>query len=240
MQTPRYLTKTELKAIFTALEERNTKYYDLQVELVDHIATAIERQWERTPTLDFEIALRLQLKYFTQARIEQMQKEKENMLHSEVIKIIHRRTLRTLQKWPGILTILFIFLLLQLFFPLLPDQRQWYLLRTIPGVVFIPYLIFAVIAFFKCRINFGKRFIRLKTSQYGVFFAFLVFEPLTRFSIQGLEKWYSASPDLLVYFLWSALLGYIVCFLMNNYRYFQREYQKAEQILAIHQLTIAQ
>ncbi|HKK74320.1 MAG TPA: hypothetical protein VJ953_04540 [Saprospiraceae bacterium] len=37
MSTPRYITKEELQSIFTALEERNTKYYDLQVELVNQI-----------------------------------------------------------------------------------------------------------------------------------------------------------------------------------------------------------
>lgn len=93
MSAPRYITTEELQSIFTALEERNTKYYDLQVELVDHIATGIERQ-------------------------------------------------------------------------------------------------------------------------------------------------YDAGPDFLTCWAWSISLGYILHFLFNNYRYFQREYQKAEQILAIHRLTL--
>lgn len=238
MQRPRYLSKVELQAIFTALEERNTKYYDLQVELVDHIATGIEQQWQRTPTLDFEITLRHQLKHFTQARIEQMQKEKEGILQVEVVNTLNRRTVYQLKKGWGILTVLTIFLFLQVLFPLIPDEKQWNLLSVIPGSVFIPYVVFAIIAYFKCRKNFGKRFIRLKTSQYGVIFAFLTFEPITRYAVRGIEKLYDTGPDILISWGWSIFVGYIILFLFNNYRYFQREYQKAEQILAIHQLTL--
>jgi hypothetical protein len=40
------------------------EWYDLQTELVDHLANAIEQQWQENPKILFEDALQMEFKKF--------------------------------------------------------------------------------------------------------------------------------------------------------------------------------
>ncbi|MDB0600598.1 hypothetical protein [Tenacibaculum maritimum] len=50
------LTNNEIKALYKFTQEHYVAYYDVQVELVDHLANDIEKIWERSPSLSFEKA----------------------------------------------------------------------------------------------------------------------------------------------------------------------------------------
>lgn len=56
------LEQTERLYRFT--REHFVEHYDLQTELVDHLAQGIEKQWQEHPTLDFEKALQNEFKKF--------------------------------------------------------------------------------------------------------------------------------------------------------------------------------
>jgi len=51
------LTGEQINQLFELCEFHNVKYYDVQIELVDHIASAIEKMWETYPHLPFEEAV---------------------------------------------------------------------------------------------------------------------------------------------------------------------------------------
>lgn len=51
------LTPQQIKHLHEFCEFHNVKYYDVQIELVDHLASAIEKRWETNPKLTFEDAL---------------------------------------------------------------------------------------------------------------------------------------------------------------------------------------
>lgn len=51
------LTDTQIDALYAFVERKNVKFYDLQIELVDHLASKIEQKWIEEPTLSFEEAL---------------------------------------------------------------------------------------------------------------------------------------------------------------------------------------
>lgn len=51
------LTEEEIEHLHEFCEFHNVKYYDVQIELVDHLASAIEKRWETKPQLTFEEAL---------------------------------------------------------------------------------------------------------------------------------------------------------------------------------------
>jgi len=53
----RKLTEEEISDLFSFCEENDVKYYDVQMELVDHLATAIENKWKEKPALTYEEAL---------------------------------------------------------------------------------------------------------------------------------------------------------------------------------------
>ena len=48
----------EIEKLFEFTKEHYVEYYDLQIELVDHLACAIEEKWEKDNTISFEKALK--------------------------------------------------------------------------------------------------------------------------------------------------------------------------------------
>ncbi|MEZ4853150.1 hypothetical protein [Flavobacterium sp.] len=58
------LSPAQIDRLYQFTRQHYVEYYDLQTELVDHLANAIEAQWQENPTLDFETALQIEFKKF--------------------------------------------------------------------------------------------------------------------------------------------------------------------------------
>ncbi len=58
------LTTEQIQKLYKFTREHYVEYYDLQTELVDHLANAIEEQWQENPKLSFDEALRIEFKKF--------------------------------------------------------------------------------------------------------------------------------------------------------------------------------
>lgn len=58
------LTTEEIESLHKFCEFHGVKYYDVQIELVDHIACTIEAMWSTEPQLSFDEALFIVLKQF--------------------------------------------------------------------------------------------------------------------------------------------------------------------------------
>ena len=58
------LTTSQIDQLFTFTRQHYVEWYDLQSELVDHLANAIETDWQENPTLSFEAALNIEFKKF--------------------------------------------------------------------------------------------------------------------------------------------------------------------------------
>ena len=58
------LTSQQIDHLFTFTRQHYVEWYDLQSELVDHIANAIETQWQENPNRSFDEALQLEFKKF--------------------------------------------------------------------------------------------------------------------------------------------------------------------------------
>jgi hypothetical protein len=56
MEFPK-LSSEQIDNLFEFCEFHNVRYYDVQIELVDHLASAIEKLWETNPELPFEEAV---------------------------------------------------------------------------------------------------------------------------------------------------------------------------------------
>lgn len=55
--TNRKLTPEQIDNLFEFCEFHNVHYYDVQIELVDHLASSVEALWETSPELTFEEAV---------------------------------------------------------------------------------------------------------------------------------------------------------------------------------------
>ena len=58
------LTNQQIDQLFAFTRQHFVEYYDLQSELVDHLANAIEEQWKENPKRSFEEALGIEFKKF--------------------------------------------------------------------------------------------------------------------------------------------------------------------------------
>src|SRR5436190_20609356 len=58
------LTSEQIDRLYQFTIQHYVEYYDLQTELVDHLANAIEQQWEENPKISFEDALQVEFKKF--------------------------------------------------------------------------------------------------------------------------------------------------------------------------------
>lgn len=58
------LTISQIDLLFTFTRQHYVEYYDLQSELVDHLANSIEEQWQEKPNHPFDEALNIEFKKF--------------------------------------------------------------------------------------------------------------------------------------------------------------------------------
>ena len=58
------LTTEQIDQLYAFTKQHYVEYYDLQTELVDHLANAIELEWETNPTPSFETLLNKEFKKF--------------------------------------------------------------------------------------------------------------------------------------------------------------------------------
>ena len=72
------LTTNQIKELHKLVERNAIKYYDVEVEIVDHYASAIEDSWEHDPQLLFEEAKERIYKEFWD--FKGLQKNKERVL----------------------------------------------------------------------------------------------------------------------------------------------------------------
>jgi hypothetical protein len=57
MKNQKFLTEDQLLTLHSFVRSKYVEFYDVQVELVDHLASEIERIWETDETASFETAL---------------------------------------------------------------------------------------------------------------------------------------------------------------------------------------
>lgn len=64
MKEPKKITPEQAEQLFAFTIKHYVEYYDLQNELTDHLANAIEERWKTEPNLNFDDALKQEFKKF--------------------------------------------------------------------------------------------------------------------------------------------------------------------------------
>lgn len=129
----RILSEDEIETLFQFAEKKRVRWYDLQIEIVDHLASAIEAEMETNTALTFEQALeRVYARFgiFGFARIVQ---ERENNIKLLARKKWRREFLK-LFKWPEIFFVFFLVTVLWWFSLLCSGEVRSYIFF---GVYFI-------------------------------------------------------------------------------------------------------
>jgi len=84
------LNHTQIDQLYGFTRQHFVEHYDLQTELVDHLANGIEERWEEQPNCSFEEALQLEFKKFGVFGFADVITNKQNALTKTYWKIIAR------------------------------------------------------------------------------------------------------------------------------------------------------
>ena len=99
------LTPIQIERLYKFTREHFVEYYDLQTELVDHLANGIEKRWEENPKLSFDDALHLEFKEFGILGFNDVIEKHNAILSKKYYKIIFR-FIREYIKLPKIIGII--------------------------------------------------------------------------------------------------------------------------------------
>ena len=82
------LTPQQIERLYQFTRQHYVEWYDLQTELVDHLANAIEQQWPDNPNLDFEEVLQLEFKKFGVFGFMEVVEKRQSALNKRYNKIV--------------------------------------------------------------------------------------------------------------------------------------------------------
>lgn len=82
------LNPNQVEQLYQFTRKHYVEWYDLQTELVDHLANAIEEQWQENPMLSFEHALQNQFKKFGVFGFMEVVEKKQAALNKKYNKLV--------------------------------------------------------------------------------------------------------------------------------------------------------
>lgn len=96
------VTEEQVEELFQFCRDHYVPFYDLQVELVDHMASSIEEQWGSDPQLPFDQALNNSFKRFGVYGFSRIKRLKIKEMDRNNLRIIYS-VFRNFYRWPKVL-----------------------------------------------------------------------------------------------------------------------------------------
>ena len=82
------VTQEQINRLYEFIRQHFVEWYDLQTELVDHLANAIEHQWKDFPNRTFEEALQIEFKKFGVFGFMEVVEKRQAVLNKKYNKIV--------------------------------------------------------------------------------------------------------------------------------------------------------
>ncbi len=157
------ITQEETKQLFQFCRKHYVYHYDVQIELVDHLASSIEEQWIENPILDFNKALKNSFKKFGVYGFSKIKTQKEKELKKKYNRLLWHFML-DYYRWPKVLSTFVFTLGLFLLFQI-TNHFIW-LIVAYSSLLFIGIILYHFFMLKKLKINTiaGKTF--LLTEQF--------------------------------------------------------------------------
>lgn len=191
----RKLTNEETDRLFDFCRKHGVHYYDLQIELVDHLAEAIENYWEQDPNRPFQQALNQSYKQFGIFSFSRIKDQKEKALRKKYNRLSWMFVASFFKLPRIILTIvlsLFVFTLFQF-------VKNDGIIIGIYCFLFLPFGLFYYFYYFpkklQLKIVSGKSFLinkHLKNINSQIISAILLsFQSFTMYNLfsKGISNW---------------------------------------------------
>ena len=157
----RKISKEETKKLFLFCHKHHVEHYDLQVELVDHLASAIEEQWETDAEISFQDALKKSFSKFGIYGFTKIKKKKIKELQKKY-NILHRNFLFKFYSWPKLLLISALTIIFYMLLSQVNSFKFIYIVNFIISIIFvILYYLFLFPKSYKINIIGKEKFILL-------------------------------------------------------------------------------
>lgn len=127
------LSEEQIQQLFKFTRQHYVEYYDIQLELVDHLANDIEQIWKENPTLSFEQARDTSFKKFGIFGFLDVVQQRSSSLEWKYWKMVWNIFIEFF-KIPQIVVTLSIFMGLFLIFKYFPSGLSYYALLII-GII---------------------------------------------------------------------------------------------------------
>jgi len=101
------LTKQHIDRLYQFTQQHYVEHFDVQTELVDHLANGIERRCDENPNLSFEDALKLEFKQFGVLGFSDVVAEKTKAINKRYNKLIWK-FFKAYFSWPKVTIFLLI------------------------------------------------------------------------------------------------------------------------------------
>ncbi|WP_299005280.1 hypothetical protein [uncultured Tenacibaculum sp.] len=185
------LTDQHIEQLYKFTRQHFVEHYDVQTELVDHLANDIEQIWEENPTLTFEQARDKSFKKFGVFGFMNVVEEKQKQMNKKYFMII----LGFVKQWFSIPKIILTFALFYCFYFLL----QFSFAQNLFNGFFFTVIIIEFFVLFKKREKLDRKFKKtgkkwmlediIETQSHGnvVFLLFYLFQFLTPSSYENLS-----------------------------------------------------
>lgn len=193
------ITANQTEQLFQFCRNHYVYHYDVQIELVDHLASAIEEQWEENPQLDFNEALKKSFSKFGIYGFSKVKEEKEKALRKKYNRL-HWQYLLNFFSWPKILlTSCFTIVLFTLFQITEEEMFIVGLLLVASLVVIVYYYSHYFPKNFKIKTREGSSFLLLKQLRDTQYLAFFILQ--TPFHIYNLTEFKIPQNSWLILFI---------------------------------------
>lgn len=130
------LSSEHIDQLYTFTRQHYVEWYDLQSELVDHLANAIEAEWQQHPKRTFEEVLDIEFKKFGIFGFMDVVEERQKFLHSKYVRLIWKYYKEFFRLPKIILTFVSIYTLF-LFSGLFPNPKYYFLAILVIGITFV-------------------------------------------------------------------------------------------------------
>ncbi|MEO5775963.1 MAG: hypothetical protein ABIQ27_03605 [Flavobacterium sp.] len=131
------LTIEQIRNLREFTSKHYVEFYDLQTELVDHLANGIEEKWHENPKLTFEEVLQIEFRKFGIFGFMDVVEKRQSALNKKYNKLVWQllKTFFTIPKIIGTVSVMGIVFYLLKFFQEGPEIIQWLFIGII--LVFI-------------------------------------------------------------------------------------------------------
>lgn len=195
------ISSEQIQKLYDFTRQHYVEYYDLQTELVDHLANAIEEQWQENPKLLFEEALQNEFKKFGIFGFSDIVEERQKTLNKKYNNLVWEH-FKEFFKLPKIVATLIGF---YIFFKLVSiADSQMYIMFGFAAIFMLVVFIKTYLAHQKLKAKFletkKKWLFEEVILRFGSFMAILQFPLQIIIRIGGMSEDQKITPFFLLLF----------------------------------------